>query len=58
MSPDQMRIWWYELEDMAGHVCDDLCRYRQELQVQEEKAAGSDRISKYGEMICMIIRKR
>ena len=36
MSPYQMENWWYELEDMAGHVCDDLCRYRQELQVQEE----------------------
>ena len=36
MGPYQMENWWYELEDMAGHVCDDLCRYRQELQVQEE----------------------
>lgn len=36
MSPDQMRKWWYELEDMAGHVCDDLCRYSQELTEQDE----------------------
>lgn len=36
MNPDQLAKWWYELKDMAGHVCDDLCHYRRELTVQEE----------------------
>ena len=36
MNPDQLEKWWYELEDMAGHVCDDLCHYQRELTVQEE----------------------
>lgn len=26
----------YELEDMAGHVCDDLCRHRHDARDQEE----------------------
>lgn len=36
MSPDQMKNWWYEMEDMTGHVCDDLCHHRREAKVQEE----------------------
>lgn len=36
MSPDQLSRWWYELEDMIGHVCDNLCYHRREAKVQEE----------------------
>lgn len=36
MNPDQLVSWWYELEDMIGHVCDDLCHYRREAKSQED----------------------
>lgn len=35
LSPAQIQNWMYELEDMAGHVCDDLCRYRHDAQDQD-----------------------
>lgn len=35
MSPQRIQSWMYELEDMAGHVCDDLCRYRHDAQDQD-----------------------
>lgn len=34
MSPQQMQSWMYELEDMTGHVCNDLCRYRHDARDQ------------------------
>ena len=36
MNPDQLGNWWYELEEMAGHVCDDLCHYRRKTKEQEK----------------------
>ena len=34
-DPQRIQRWMYELEDMVGHVCDDLCRYRHDTGDQE-----------------------
>ncbi len=36
ISPDQLSDWKYELEDLMGHVCDNLCYHRKEAKKQEE----------------------
>lgn len=36
MSPQQIQDWMYDLEDMAGHVCDDLCRHPYDIQDQDD----------------------
>lgn len=36
MSPYEIGNFCFELTDMAEHVCDDLCHYRQEMTDQEE----------------------
>lgn len=36
MSPQQMQRWMYELEDIAGHICDDLCRHRHNARDQDD----------------------
>lgn len=36
MNPDQLENLQYELEDVATHVCDKLCRYPWEITEQEE----------------------
>lgn len=36
LNPDQVRDMQGEVEDLAEHICDGLCRYRQETAGQEE----------------------
>lgn len=36
MSPDQLKDLQYKVEDVAAHVCDNLCRYPWEITEQEE----------------------
>ena len=36
MSPQQMQNWICELESMAGHVCDELCRHPNDARDQKE----------------------
>ena len=36
MSPQQIQDRMRDLEDMAGHVCDDLCRHPYDIRDQED----------------------
>lgn len=36
MSPQQIQDWMHDLEDMTGHVCDDLCRHPYAIQDQDD----------------------
>lgn len=36
-DPQRIQRWMYELEDMAGHVCDDLCRYRHNIRKNQDR---------------------
>ena len=36
-DPQRIQRWMYELEDMAGHVCDDLCRHRHNIRKDQDR---------------------
>ena len=41
MSPYEIGNFEYELTDMAEHVCDDLCHYRQEMEMTDQEELDS-----------------
>ena len=36
-DPQRIQNWMYELEDMVGHVCDDLCRHRHNIRKDQDR---------------------